>query len=65
MYNSQQNQEVIKLILRLRTLEPDYPSRMLTARRVRYQTLVAQYVDAFVRFRRQMMSDYNKNKIPS
>ena len=65
MYNSQQNQEVIKLILRLRTLEQDYPTRMLTARRVRYQSLVSQYVDAFVRFRRQMMADYNKNKIPS
>ena len=65
MYNSQHNQEVIKLILRLRTLEQDYPSRMLTARRVRYQTQVAQYVDAFLRFRRQMMADYNKNKIPS
>lgn len=65
MYNSQQNQEVIKLILRLRTLEEDYPSRMLMARRVRYQTLVSQYADAFLRFRRQMMSDYNKTKIPS
>lgn len=65
MYNSPQNQEVIKLILRLRTLEQDYPSPMLTARRVRYRTMVAQYVDAFIKFRRQMMSDYNKSKIPS
>ena len=33
MYNSNQNQEVVRLILRLRTLEEDYPNRMLTARR--------------------------------
>jgi hypothetical protein len=65
MYNSNQNQEVVRLILRLRTLEQDYPDRMFTARRDSFVTLVSQYVDAFMRFRRQVMSEYNKNKIPS
>jgi len=65
MYNSNQNQEVVRLILRLRTLEEDYPNRMLTARRDSYVTLVSQYVDAFIRFRRQMVTDYDKKKIPS
>jgi hypothetical protein len=65
MYNSNQNQEVVRLILRLRTLEQDYPDRMFTARRDSFVMLVSQYVDAFMRFRRQVMSEYNKNKIPS
>ena len=65
MYNSNQNQEVVRLILRLRTLEQDYPNRMLSARRGTFVVLVSQYVDTFMRFRHQVVNDYNKNKIPS
>lgn len=65
MYNSQQNQEIIRLILRLRGLEQEYPNRMMTARRVTYQDLISKRLDALLRLRRQMIADYNKNKVPS
>lgn len=65
MYNSQQNQEIIRLILRLRGLEQDYPNRMMTARRMTYQELISRRLDALLRLRRQMIADYNKTKVPS
>jgi len=51
MYHSNQNQEIIRLILRLRTLEQDYPNRMLSARRVSFLVLVSQYLNSFIRIR--------------
>ena len=65
MYNSQPNQEIIRLILRLRALEQEYPNGMLTARRVTYQSLISQRIDALIRLRRQMIAEYDKKKIPS
>lgn len=65
MYNSQQNQEIIRLILRLRGLEQEYPNRMMTARRMTYQELVSRRLDALLRMRRQMIADYHKTKVPS
>jgi hypothetical protein len=64
MYNSQQNQEIIRLILRLRSLEQEYPNGMLTARRVTYRMLISRRVQTILRLRRQTMIDLNK-KIPS
>jgi len=51
MYHSNQNQEVIRLILRLRTIEQDYPNRMLSARRVSFLTLMTQYLNSLMRIR--------------
>jgi hypothetical protein len=65
MYNSQQNQEIIRLILRLRGLEQEYPNRMMIARRMTYRELIAKRLDALLRLRRQMIADYNKTKVPS
>jgi hypothetical protein len=65
MYNSQHNQEIIRLILRLRGLEEEYPNRMMTARRLTYKELVSRRLEALLRMRRQMIAEYNKTKIPS
>jgi hypothetical protein len=51
MYQSDHNQEVIRLILRLRTVEQDYPDRMLTARRVSFLILISQYINSWIRIR--------------
>jgi hypothetical protein len=51
MYHSNQNQEIIRLILRLRTVEQDYPNRMLSARRVSFMILITQYLNSFLRVR--------------
>ncbi len=51
MYHSNQNQEIIRLILRLRALEQEYPDRMLSARRVSFLTLISQYVHSLLRVR--------------
>lgn len=65
MYNSQHNQEIIRLILRLRGLEEEYPNRMMNARRLTYKELVSRRLEALLRMRRQMIAEYNKTKIPS
>lgn len=65
MYHSNQNQEVIQLILRLRTLEQEYPNRMLSARRAAFHILLSQYHNSYIRVRRQAPSTYGVNKIPN
>jgi hypothetical protein len=63
MYTSNQNQEIVRLILRLRALEQEYPNQMMSARRVSYRTLVAKRLAALIRLRRQMIVEYNKQKV--
>lgn len=63
MYHSNQNQEVIRLILRLRSLEQEYPHPMLSSRRAAFHILLSQYHNSYIRVRRPIPSDYGVNKI--
>jgi len=44
MYRNNQNQDVIRLLLLLRTVENEYPFRMMSCRRVNFVNLVYKYV---------------------
>lgn len=65
MYTSNHNQEIVRLILRLRALENEYPNQMMNARRVYYRTLISKRLEVLLRLRRQMLIDCNKTNVPS
>ena len=44
MYRYTQNQDVIRLLLMLKTSETDYPFRMMSQRRSTFVTLVYKYL---------------------
>ncbi len=49
MYRSNQNQDIIRLLLRLRTFEQEYPIRMYSTRRVSFRILISRYVGSWFR----------------
>jgi len=44
MYRNNQSQDVVRLLLMLRTLEHDYPVPMMSRRRLTFVELVYRYV---------------------
>jgi hypothetical protein len=50
MYRINQNQEVVRMLLKLKDIEEDYPVRLFSYRRTSFVMLVARYVGALVRF---------------
>jgi hypothetical protein len=50
MYRINQNQEIVRLILKLKELESDYPTRLLSYRRNAFVVLLTRYVSALLRF---------------
>jgi len=47
MYRSNRNQDIIRLIMRLKSFETDYPFRMYSMRRVSFLVLISQYVNSW------------------
>jgi hypothetical protein len=50
MYRINQNQEVVRMLLKLKDFEEDYPVRLFSYRRTSFVMLVARYIGALVRF---------------
>lgn len=50
MYRINQNQEIVRMLLKLKGIEEDYPVRLFTYRRTSFVMLVARYISALVRF---------------
>ena len=50
MYRINQNQEVVRLLLKLKDIEEDYPVRLFSYRRTSFMTLIARYIGALIRF---------------
>jgi len=49
MYRSNRNQDIIRLLLRLKTFEADYPFRMYSMRRVSFMVLISEYVHSWLK----------------
>ena len=49
MYREKQNQEIIRLLYRLKMMEQDYPVRMFSTRRMTFMGLIARYLNVWVR----------------
>ena len=49
MYRSNQNQDIVRLLLRLRTLDANYPNGLYTLRRVSFLVLISQYVGSWLK----------------
>jgi len=49
MYRSNQNQDIVRLLMRLRAFEEEYPVRMFTTRRTSFILLIARYIYSLVR----------------
>ena len=50
MYRINQNQEVVRMLLKLKNIEEDYPVRLFSYRRTSFMILLARYIGALVRF---------------
>ena len=50
MYRINQNQEIVRLLLKFKEMEEDYPVRLLSCRRNSFMMLIARYVGALMRF---------------
>ena len=50
MYRINQNQEVVRMLLKLKDIEEDYPVRLFSYRRTSFMMLIARYIGALVRF---------------
>jgi len=50
MYRINQNQEVVRMLLKLKDIEEDYPVRLFSYRRTSFMTLIARYIGALIRF---------------
>jgi hypothetical protein len=50
MYRINQNQEVVRMLQKLKNIEEDYPVRLFAYRRTSFMSLIARYVGAFMRF---------------
>jgi hypothetical protein len=50
MYRINQNQEVVRMLLKIKDIEEDYPVRLFSYRRTSFVMLVARYIGALVRF---------------
>jgi len=51
MYRINQNQEIVRLLLKLKEVDEEYPARLLYYRRTSFLLLIARYVGALIRFR--------------
>ena len=51
MYRINQNQEIVRLLLKLKEVDEEYPVRLLYYRRTSFLILIARYVAALVRLR--------------
>ncbi|HSJ89260.1 MAG TPA: hypothetical protein VK909_18765 [Anaerolineales bacterium] len=51
VYRSNQNQDIIQLLLRLKAYEQEYPIRLFSMRRVSYLTRIAECVGSWLRVR--------------
>jgi len=49
MYRSNQNQDVVRLLLRLKAFENEYPIRMFSTRRTSFIMLIARYIFSLMR----------------
>jgi hypothetical protein len=49
MYREKQNQEIVRLLYRLKMMEQDYPVRMFSTRRMTFMGLIARYLNVWVR----------------
>ena len=49
MYRSNQNQDIVRLLLRLRMLDHEYPSGLYAMRRVSFLVLISQYIGSWLR----------------
>ena len=49
MYRAKENQEIVRLLYRLKMIEQDYPVRMFSTRRMRFIGLLARYLNLWVR----------------
>ena len=50
MYRLNQNQEIVRMLLRLKEIEDDYPVRLWSYRRNTFVTLIARYIGALMRY---------------
>jgi hypothetical protein len=51
MYRSNQNQDIIRLLLKLRIYEQEYPVRLFAMRRVSFLVLISEHVGSWFRAR--------------
>ena len=49
MYRARENQEIVRLLYRLKMVEQDYPVRMFSTRRMTFIGLLARYLNIWVR----------------
>jgi len=49
MYRAKENQEIVRLLYRLKMVEQDYPIRMFSTRRMTFRGLLARYLGVWVR----------------
>ena len=50
MYRINQNQEVVRMLLKLKDIEEEYPVRLFSYRRTSFMMLLSRYIGALVRF---------------
>ena len=51
MYRINQNQEIVRLLLKLKEVDEVYPAQLLYYRRMSFLLLTARYASAFIRLR--------------
>ncbi|HLF74403.1 MAG TPA: hypothetical protein VI524_08660 [Anaerolineales bacterium] len=49
MYREKQSQEIVRLLYKLKMVEQEYPVRMFTMRRMTFISLLARYLNVWVR----------------
>jgi len=49
MYRAKENQEIVRLLYKLKMVEQDYPIRMFSTRRMTFRDLLARYLGMLVR----------------
>ncbi len=49
MYRAKENQEIVRLLYKLKMAERDYPVRMFSTRRMTFIGLLARYLHMWVR----------------
>jgi len=49
MYRAKENQEIVRLLYKLKMVEQDYPIRMFSTRRMTFRGLLARYLGMLVR----------------
>jgi hypothetical protein len=49
MYRAKENQEIVRLLYRLKVIEQDYPVRLFSTRRMTFIGLLARYLHMWMR----------------